>query len=462
MATFSGIYKYYEGTDAQCSGVQLRREGTWATDVGSNGAIRYLDCSGNVHYIYPGVDQSGYWQEHTANSIKPLSDKITYHPSGIWLDDDGDAFLWASGTGDLYMKGGTLSRLYVDSGDIQLYQRDATQVNVDWSDINIKAYRDLDLFAYNGDLTGSGSNVLMRAWSGSARVVSDDSTTNIEAYSDVNILSGEEINVSGDSNINFTLSSGIHVSNLDHPGSGGSGSPESPDVVHSISFSGLYDSTLKEIGRFTFGWNEETALTEPAAVAGIWSLVDGYDTGKLIAEFGSSRASASALRRNGLFLRQIDSEKGGNISLPESDHTGVGKLLFGDTYEGSIYFTEDPDYKLYMNSEYGIELEADSGDINLLADGSTILASGNGINLIANNDTGDINILQNSNDPINIFAPSAEINISGDYVTIEAYSGWLTLRSPNGAYIYDLPYSDPLTSGQLWDNSGVLSISHGP
>jgi len=61
MSTFSGIYQHYEGTDAECGGVQQYREITWATNIGTSGAARYLDCSGDAHYLYPGPDIVDYW-----------------------------------------------------------------------------------------------------------------------------------------------------------------------------------------------------------------------------------------------------------------------------------------------------------------------------------------------------------------------------------------------------------------
>jgi hypothetical protein len=77
MATYSGVYQHFEGTDLQCSGVQLNREFTWASDIGTEGAVRYLDCSGDIHYLFPGsgsTSSDGFWVEKTwgtANEIIP-------------------------------------------------------------------------------------------------------------------------------------------------------------------------------------------------------------------------------------------------------------------------------------------------------------------------------------------------------------------------------------------------------
>lgn len=65
---YSGIYKHYEGTDAQCSGVQVPRELTWTTDLYS-GCGRYLDCSGNGHYLIS--------RTYVDNTYTPLSRSVT-------------------------------------------------------------------------------------------------------------------------------------------------------------------------------------------------------------------------------------------------------------------------------------------------------------------------------------------------------------------------------------------------
>jgi hypothetical protein len=84
MANINGIYKQYEGTDAQCSGVQLNRETTWATDIGSSGTLRYVDCSGNVHYIYPGEPAIQTEQYFYAESDLSKGSGVYYSgPSGI-------------------------------------------------------------------------------------------------------------------------------------------------------------------------------------------------------------------------------------------------------------------------------------------------------------------------------------------------------------------------------------------
>jgi hypothetical protein len=134
MAQYSGTYQHYEGTDTQCSGVQLQREWTWATDIGSSGAIRVLDCNDGVHYIYPGIDISGLWIAHSATEIKPESSKITYHPSGLLIPYD-QAASFADGS----------AKIYRSFSDEQLYISGYQGINIVTAgdDVNIKAQFDL-------------------------------------------------------------------------------------------------------------------------------------------------------------------------------------------------------------------------------------------------------------------------------------------------------------------------------
>lgn len=78
MATFSGVYQHYEGTDADCATVQKEREVTWATDIGTSGALRYYDCSGNVHYIGPGLGDSVWTEEISTSGLIPNTTGIYY------------------------------------------------------------------------------------------------------------------------------------------------------------------------------------------------------------------------------------------------------------------------------------------------------------------------------------------------------------------------------------------------
>lgn len=116
MANYSGIYKHYEGTDANCSGTQQLRELTWATDIGSSGAARYLDCNGDVHYLYPGPD-TNTGENNTASNLGSgsglystkvgvdLRFKSIAAGSNITVSDDGSTITISSTGGG----GGTLS-----------------------------------------------------------------------------------------------------------------------------------------------------------------------------------------------------------------------------------------------------------------------------------------------------------------------------------------------------------------
>ena len=54
--TISGIYRHYQGTDAECANVQIVRELCYTTDLK---ALRYVDCLSGVHYFYEGLPFSG-------------------------------------------------------------------------------------------------------------------------------------------------------------------------------------------------------------------------------------------------------------------------------------------------------------------------------------------------------------------------------------------------------------------
>lgn len=68
MAEYSGIYKHFEGTDAQCDAIQENRETAWSTD---SGMFRYQDNTGTVHYIDEGKNVWGISSD-LGGSIYPV------------------------------------------------------------------------------------------------------------------------------------------------------------------------------------------------------------------------------------------------------------------------------------------------------------------------------------------------------------------------------------------------------
>lgn len=82
MAEYSGIYLHYEGTDAQCSGIQQPRELTYPNDLDM---LRYLTAASGVKYFY-NKDQvdtiSGYLAGLAGTSYWVLRDATTVTPSG--------------------------------------------------------------------------------------------------------------------------------------------------------------------------------------------------------------------------------------------------------------------------------------------------------------------------------------------------------------------------------------------
>jgi len=92
--TIKAIYQHYEGTDSQCDAVQKKREITWATDIGESGALRYYDCSGNVHYLYPGVSGSTggsvFWSEKTNQTTYGMLPNV---PTGLYWNKEDNTFV---------------------------------------------------------------------------------------------------------------------------------------------------------------------------------------------------------------------------------------------------------------------------------------------------------------------------------------------------------------------------------
>jgi len=88
MANYSGVYRCYEGTDAECSGVQLEREATWATDIGRSGSLRYLDNSGEHHYIGTYVDDL-----YNVNITSPISGEALTYDGSNWINGQAAASL---------------------------------------------------------------------------------------------------------------------------------------------------------------------------------------------------------------------------------------------------------------------------------------------------------------------------------------------------------------------------------
>ena len=131
MATIKGIYKHYEGLDSQCSGIQLERELTWATNVGPTGCLRYLDCSGNHHYIYPDgqyfYPTTDYYRGNGVYYSGPsgVNDFIKFGPYGF--------IRYNGGTGQF--------EITADSGNPLLIKHDSNAVIISGSNsVTLTAY----------------------------------------------------------------------------------------------------------------------------------------------------------------------------------------------------------------------------------------------------------------------------------------------------------------------------------
>lgn len=91
MAIYSGVYLHYEGTNVQCDDVHQFREITWVTDVGPDGALRYKDSSGGIHYIGSGLGASEVFWEEDGNGI--IYSPETYGGAKIGPSGDNGVYI---------------------------------------------------------------------------------------------------------------------------------------------------------------------------------------------------------------------------------------------------------------------------------------------------------------------------------------------------------------------------------
>jgi len=201
--TIEAIYQHYEGTDAQCAAIQIERELAWATDITPSGALRYLDCSGNIHYINgEGGDQ--FWEEGT---IRDEFGSPTFIPAvqykGIGGDLDAPIVIGAQGRLGYDSFDGVYGlRLQADTGSLKL-RSTGDEVNISGRYVNQSASQGINILA-SGVYDGSQKISLM-AYGGSATYRSSNDT-NIQADSgDVNIYAGiaSAVNISGRSGVNI-------------------------------------------------------------------------------------------------------------------------------------------------------------------------------------------------------------------------------------------------------------------
>lgn len=124
MADYSGVYQHYEGTEIECNGVQLNRELTYVTDIGS-GILRFKDSDGNYHQFaefigdLDGIDTSSMnsgqilkWDGNKLIPVSHISDQdIHASVSGI---TSGFIPYWASSKWED-------SRMEVVSGNVRMH-----------------------------------------------------------------------------------------------------------------------------------------------------------------------------------------------------------------------------------------------------------------------------------------------------------------------------------------------------
>jgi len=92
MANYSGIYLHYEGTDAQCSGLQQIREITYSNDLR---ALRYINLNEDVLYLY--TSSPGYF-EVTSSGVNLVNNLYLNNESinNIILDSMGSSHIDSS------------------------------------------------------------------------------------------------------------------------------------------------------------------------------------------------------------------------------------------------------------------------------------------------------------------------------------------------------------------------------
>jgi hypothetical protein len=156
-----GIYKHYEGTDMQCSGVQLQRELTWATDVGTAGQLRYVDCSGIVHYI-SGEGSSGYF--FPTDDLSRGSGVYYSGPSGIndFIKFGNYSYIQADSNGSLVISSDSGNPTIIKhntndvivSGASDVFLIGNSTVNISGNGVSILAGDDINI---------SGNNVIIKS-----------------------------------------------------------------------------------------------------------------------------------------------------------------------------------------------------------------------------------------------------------------------------------------------------------
>ena len=184
--SINAIYEHYEGTNLQCSGVQLNRELVFVKDYGRSGALRYLDCSGVHHFFQPGseyfVPIDVYDYDRNGTGVQYIG------PGGVndYIKLGNFSYLNEAYTPET----GTVLDLTCDSGSIWLVSRGGTTV--------VSGRYGVDILAtYGGSIhQHSSSDITLETDSGDITLTAGNSrdinltasTVTIQASSNINAL----------------------------------------------------------------------------------------------------------------------------------------------------------------------------------------------------------------------------------------------------------------------------------
>jgi len=133
------------------------------------------------------------------------------------------------------------------------------------------------------------------------------------------------------------------------------------------------------------------------------------------------------------------------------------------TTKGVVMYGQDPDCNVTItNAGFGINFnggyirgwEIESGTTE--SQGRLIMSASNRIEINTKSSSGNIIIGRSDNSQVSTTLNSATINLNGANIKINKPS-----NSSTKVVLPGLPTSDPNVVGQLWNNSGVLTISNG-